>query len=101
MRKKACRAEIDELNLAAVRDENDIGWIDVLVYDFNGLLLCERGSSSSYIGMLIKEGVAQTAAEPDFNTHSHARKINQSFLPWLIEKCGPLGRVQNHNKRVP
>jgi hypothetical protein len=41
----------------------------------SGVLLCERGSSSSYIGMLIKEDVVQTAAEPDFITHSHARKL--------------------------
>ena len=47
----------------------------------SGVLLCERGSSSSYIGMLIKEDVVQTAAEPDFITHSHARKlVGGSFL---------------------
>ena len=41
----------------------------------SGVLLCERGSSSSYIGMLIEEDVVATAAEPDFITHSHARKL--------------------------
>jgi hypothetical protein len=54
----------------------------------SGVLLCERGSSSSYIGMLIKEDVVQTAAEPDFITHSHARKlVGGSFLRTLTQCC--------------
>ena len=47
----------------------------------SGVLLCERGSSSSFIGMLIKEDVVSTAGEPNFITHSHARKlVGGSFL---------------------
>jgi hypothetical protein len=32
-------------------------------------------AQAAYIGMLVKEDVVQTAAEPDFITHSHARKL--------------------------
>jgi hypothetical protein len=50
----------------------------------SGVLLCERGSSSSFIGMLIKQDIVDTAAEPDFITHSHARKlVGGSFLGGL------------------
>ena len=37
----------------------------------SGVLLCERGSSSSFIGMLIKDDVVKTAQEPDFITHEN------------------------------
>jgi hypothetical protein len=48
--------------------------------------------------MLIKEDVVQTAAEPDFITHSHARKlVGGSFLnslrnasSWLSSKITPV-----------
>jgi hypothetical protein len=41
----------------------------------------KEAAQASYIGMLIKEDVVQTAAEPDFITHSHARKlVGGSFL---------------------
>jgi hypothetical protein len=71
----------------------------------SGVLLCERGSSSSYIGMLIKEDVVQTAAEPDFITHSHARKlVGGSFLSglrnaahWVGSKITPIKEfLKNH-----
>jgi hypothetical protein len=42
------------------------------------LLVCssvKEVAQARYIGMLIKEDVVQTAAEPDFITHSHARKL--------------------------
>ena len=71
----------------------------------SGVLLCERGSSSSFIGMLIKEDVVSTAGEPDFITHSHARKlVGGSFLGslrnaahWVGSKITPIKEfLKNH-----
>ncbi len=64
----------------------------------SGVLLCERGSSSSYIGMLNKDDVVNVSAEPDFITHSHARKlVGGSFLSglrnaahWVGSKITPI-----------
>jgi hypothetical protein len=41
----------------------------------------KEAAASSYIGMLVKQDVVDTAEEPDFITHSHARQTSRRVVP--------------------
>ena len=41
----------------------------------SGVLLCERGASSTYNSLLTKQAVLDTIEDPEFITHAHARRL--------------------------
>ena len=64
----------------------------------SGVLIAERGSSSTYIGLLTKADVLETAEQQDFVTHSRARHlVGGSFLGslknglhWVSQHISPV-----------